>query len=188
MWGLKEDFAEKWAGNAQAGINGGSKHLFSFNEPDHDSQANMPPAKAATEHIRHMNPFAGKARIGTPSITNSGDPHQGVGWLRQWFAACGGKCAVDFVNIHIYGFDTDTFLQHLIKVHDEFKYPVWITEFNFGGSEEEVNRQLTTVIDQIENNATYSFVEAYSYFMVAEGMMVQGGSPSRYGNTFAYGP
>lgn len=187
LWGLKLDFAQTWPANAQKAIDAGSRCLFSFNEPDLASQANMSPQLAATKHIELMNPFAGKALIGSPAITNSGDPNQGVGWLKQWFDACGGQCAVDFVNIHIYGVDTKTFLDHVVKVHDMFQKPIWITEFGFGGSEAEINSQLTTVMKEIEGNPTYSFVERYAYFMVEQGILVKGDSLSTYGNTFAYG-
>lgn len=186
-WSDGKGFPATWAANAQKMIDAGSKYLFSFNEPDNDGQANMTPEHAAQAHINLMNPFAGKAQIGTPSITNSGQPDEGVRWLQRWFDACNGKCAADFVNIHIYGFDTNTFLQHLINVHNQFKKPLWVTEFAFGGSDEEVNRQLGVVIDQIENNSTFSFVHRWSYFMAAEGMMVRGNSMSKYGQTFAYG-
>jgi hypothetical protein len=185
-WGITKGFPATWASNAQKMISAGSKALFSFNEPDHSAQANLSPGQAAASHIELMNPFAGKARIGAPSITNSGSPNQGISWLRQWVNECNGRCVYDFVNIHIYGFDTNMFLQHLINVHNEFKKPVWITEFAFGGSDEEINRQLQVVIDQIENNSTFSFVENYAYFMAADGIMVKGSSMSSYGNTFAY--
>ncbi|KAK4115544.1 glycoside hydrolase family 128 protein [Canariomyces notabilis] len=187
LWGLKLDFAQTWPANAQKAIDAGSKCLFSFNEPDLGAQANLSPQVAATKHIELMNPFSGKALIGAPAITNSGDPNQGVGWLKQWFDACGGKCAVDFVNIHIYGVDTNTFLSHVRNVYATFQKPVWITEFAFDGSDDQINSQLATVIDQIENNSTYSFVQRYSYFMVQQGTMVKGNSLSTYGNTFAYG-
>jgi hypothetical protein len=168
-------------------INAGAKCLFSFNEPDNDGQAHLTPEAAAASHIELMNPFQGKARIGAPAITNSNRPNEGIPWLQRWFDACAGKCAVDFVNIHIYGVDTITFLNHLLVVHNAFNKPVWITEFAFGGSDDEVNRQLGTVLDQIDNNATFSFVERVSYFMAADGMMVKGNSMSSYGNSFAYG-
>ncbi|KAL2133351.1 hypothetical protein VTI74DRAFT_2515 [Chaetomium olivicolor] len=187
LWGLKLDFPDVWPKNAQKAIDSGSRCLFSFNEPDHPAQANMSPQLAATKHIELMNPFQGKASIGAPAITNSGEPGQGIQWLQQFFDACGGRCAVDFVNIHIYGVDTNTFLAHVRKVGELFKKPVWITEFAFGGSDSEINAQLETVIDQIETNSTYSFVERYSYFMVQDGIMVKGNSLSTYGNTFAYG-
>ncbi|KAK4226453.1 glycosyl hydrolase catalytic core-domain-containing protein [Podospora fimiseda] len=187
LWGLKLDFAQTWPANAQEAINKGSPALFSFNEPDHASQSNLSPQLAAQKHIELMNPFAGKARIASPSITNSGNPGEGIEWLKQFFEACSGKCAVDFVNIHIYGFDTATFLSHLVKVHELFGKPVWITEFAFGGSESEINSQLTTVLTALENDSKYSFVEHYAYFMAEDGMLVKGNSLSTYGNTYAYG-
>jgi len=185
-WGITKGFPATWASNAQKMINAGSKALFSFNEPDHDAQANLSPSQAAASHIELMNPFAGKAQIGAPAITNSGSPNQGIGWLKQFFRECNGRCAIDFVNIHIYGVDTNTFLQHLLNVHNEFQKPVWITEFAFSGSESEVDRQLQVVIDQIETNSTFNFVQKYAYFMAADGIMVKGNSMSSYGNTFAY--
>ncbi len=187
LWGLKLDFAQTWPGNAQKAINAGSKCLFSFNEPDLGSQANLSPQLAAQKHIELMNPFSGKALIGAPAITNSGATGQGISWLKQFFDSCGGKCAVDFVNIHIYGVDTTTFLTHLRNVHDAFNKPVWITEFAFDGSDDQINAQLKTVINEIETNPTYSFVQRYSYFMVGDGHLVKGNSVSSYGNTFAYG-
>jgi len=186
-WGTTKGFPATWAANAQKMISAGSKALFSFNEPDHKAQANLSPQQAAASHIELMNPFQGKALIGTPSITNSNLPGEGIPWLQSWFEACGGRCAADFVNIHIYGVDTRTFLNHLLQVNNLFGKPVWITEFAFGGSDDEINSQLHEVIDQIENNSTFSFVHRYSYFMAAEGIMVRGNSMSTYGNTFAYG-
>ncbi|KAL2179889.1 glycosyl hydrolase catalytic core-domain-containing protein [Thermothelomyces heterothallicus CBS 202.75] len=186
LWGIKLDFADTWPANAQKAIDAGSKCLFSFNEPELAAQANMSPQLAAQKHIELMNPFSGKARIGSPSITNGVGPNNGIGYLKQFFDACAGKCAVDFVNIHIYGVDTNTFLSHLRDVYAAFNKPVWITEFAFDGTDDEINSQLETVIDQIENNSTYSFVERYSYFMVQDGTMIKNGAPSEYGNTFAY--
>lgn len=187
MWGLKQNFAQTWPANAQKAIAAGSKSLLSFNEPDNAGQSNLSPQDAARNHINLMNPFAGQARISSPAITNSGAPGQGIQWMQQFFDACAGKCAVDFLNIHIYGVDTNTFLSHLLQVHNRFQKPVWITEFAFSGSDAEINSQLATVIDQIEHNATFSFVERYSYFMVADGSLVSGSALSAYGNTFAYG-
>lgn len=187
LWGLKLDFAETWPQNAQKAVDAGSACLFSFNEPDHPTQANMAPDLAAKKHAELMNPFEGKARIGAPAITNSGEPGQGVEWLRNWVKACDGECVFDFVNIHIYGFDTAAFLDHLIRVNEEFEKPVWITEFAFAGSDKEIDDQLGFVIDQMENNKTFSFVERFSYFMVQEGVLVKGDSMTTYGKTFAYG-
>ncbi|KAL2265665.1 hypothetical protein VTJ83DRAFT_6765 [Remersonia thermophila] len=185
LWGLKLDFADRWPANAQKAIDNGSRCLLSFNEPDHGEQANLSPQTAAQKHIELMNPFRGKARISSPAITNGGG-NMGIAWLKQWFEACGGACAVDFLSIHIYGVNPETFLQHVRNVYDTFGLPIWITEFGFDGSDEEVNKQLATVIDAIENNPEFSYVERFAYFYAADGHMVRGNSLSVYGNTYAY--
>ncbi|KAK3946165.1 glycosyl hydrolase catalytic core-domain-containing protein [Diplogelasinospora grovesii] len=188
LWGTTKGFPATWAANAQTAIDAGSKCLVSFNEPDNVGQAAMTPAAAAASHIELMNPFASKARIGTPAITNSNIAGEGIDWLKAFFSACNGKCAADFTPIHIYGVSTSVFLQHLLDVYNEFKLPVWITEFAFSGSDDEINQALSTIINQLETNSTFSFVERYSYFMVAEGSLVSSGtSLTTYGNTFAYG-
>ncbi|KAK3315309.1 glycosyl hydrolase catalytic core-domain-containing protein [Apodospora peruviana] len=188
MWSPGKGFDQTWAANAQKAIDAGSKCLLSFNEPDNDGQANMSPADAAKEHIKHMNPWAGQARIGSPAITNSGAKNQGIDWMQQFFTACEGQCAVDFVVAHAYGIDGDQFLQHLVNVHDAFQKPVWVTEFAFGGSDEQISQTLAHVISELETNPKYSFVERYAYFYAAQGSMVSGNGPNLYGNTFAYGP
>ena len=185
MWSTGKGFPNTWEANAKKMIAAGSKALFSFNEPDHEEQANMSPQAAAAAHKQYMNPFQGQARIGTPSVTNGGGS-MGLNWLQSWFTACAGGCAADFVNLHIYGVPTDQFLAHLLKANQMFNKPVWITEFGFDGSESQINDKLAHVIDQIETNATYSFVERYAYFMAAPGIMVKGDGMSAYGNTFAY--
>ncbi|KAK1827584.1 glycosyl hydrolase catalytic core-domain-containing protein [Podospora conica] len=187
MWSTGKGFPTTWEANAKKMIAAGSKALFSFNEPDHHEQANMSPQAAAAAHKQYMNPFQGQARIGTPSVTNGGDG-MGLNWLKSWFDACAGECAADFVNIHIYGVPVNVFLNHLLQAHQMFNKPVWITEFGLDGSESKVNEDLTEIIHQIETNATFSFVERYSYFMAAPNFMVKGEGMSTYGKTFAYSP
>lgn len=185
MWGTTKGFPNTWEANAKKMIAAGSKALFSFNEPDHAEQANMSPQAAAAAHKQYMNPFQGQARIGTPSVTNGGGS-MGLSWLQSWFSACGGGCAADFVNLHIYGVPPTVFLDHLLKAHQMFNKPVWITEFGFFGSDSEINSNVAEVINQIEKNSTFAFVERYAYFMAAEGIMVKGSGMSTYGNTFAF--
>lgn len=185
MWGTGKGFPNTWEANAKKMIAAGSKALFSFNEPDHAEQANLSPQAAAAAHKQYMNPFQGQARIGTPSVTNGGGS-MGLSWLQSWFSACGGGCAADFVNLHIYGVPPTVFLDHLLKAHQMFNKPVWITEFGFFGSDSEINNNVAEVINQIETNSTFAFVERYAYFMAAEGIMVKGSGTSSYGHTFAF--
>jgi hypothetical protein len=63
-----------WEANANAAIAAGSKYLLAFNEPDLSSQANMSPSQAAASYKKYMMPFAGKAKLVSPAITNGGAP------------------------------------------------------------------------------------------------------------------
>lgn len=188
LWGPGDNHVQSWASNANKAIAAGSSALLSFNEPDNAGQSNIDPATAATEHIKYMNPFQGKARISTPAITNSGTDGQGISWLTSFMSACGGKCAVDFAAVHWYSNNGDDFLSHLVAVHEAVNLPVWVTEFAPVGNEVDYNEFLATVVHELDNNPKYSFVERYSYFMVAEGQdhLVTGGQPNKLGNTFAY--
>lgn len=192
LWGEKT--LSYWATNAQAAIDAGSKYLLGPNEPDNAAQANMDPATAATFHITNMNPFASKASLGAPSITNSNVAGESVDWLKEWISACNGQCTFDFCPAHWYNTieagaeNLFTFLSEVSAACGSDK-TVWLTEFapNVDNpSDAEISAFLETVQDTLDNNATYSFVERYSYFYVADGLLVSGGAASSYGNTFAF--
>lgn len=192
LWGEKT--LSYWATNAQAAIDAGSKYLLGPNEPDNAAQANMDPATAATFHITNMNPFASKATLGAPSITNSNVAGESVDWLKEWISACDGQCTFDFCPAHWYNTieagaeNLFTFLSEVSAACGSDK-TVWLTEFapNVDSpSDAEISAFLETVQDTLDNNSTYSFVERYSYFYVADGLLVSGGAASTYGNTFAF--
>ncbi|KAJ4420730.1 hypothetical protein N0V82_004169 [Gnomoniopsis sp. IMI 355080] len=192
LWGEKT--VSYWATNAQAAIDAGSKYLLGPNEPDNAAQANMDPATAATFHITNMEPFASKATLGAPSITNSNVAGESVDWLKEWIEACDGQCTFDFCPAHWYNTieagaeDLFSFLSEVSAACGTGK-TVWLTEFapNVDSpSDAEISEFLTTVQDTLDNNSTYSFVERYSYFYVADGLLVSGGAASSYGNTFAF--
>ncbi|PVH68028.1 glycoside hydrolase family 128 protein, partial [Cadophora sp. DSE1049] len=98
LWGLGH--TQDWESNAKKAISSGSTHLLAFNEPDTDSQANLPVAAAVVGYLVHMQPFAGKAKLGSPAVTNGGG-HMGLGWLKDFLLGC-SSCTVDFVAIHWY--------------------------------------------------------------------------------------
>lgn len=192
LWGEKT--VSYWATNAQAAIDAGSKYLLGPNEPDNAAQANMAPATAATFHITNMEPFASKATLGAPSITNSNVAGESVDWLKEWISACDGQCTFSFCPAHWYNTidagaeDLFSFLSEVSAACGSDK-TVWLTEFapNVGSpTEAEISSFLTTVQDTLDNNSTYSFVERYSYFYVADGLLVSGGAATTYGNTFAF--
>lgn len=192
LWGEKT--VSTWAADAQAAIDAGSKYLLGPNEPDNAGQADMSPATAATFHITNMEPFASKATLGAPSITNSNVAGESVDWLTEWITACNGQCTFDFCPAHWYNTieagaeDLFTFLTEVSAACGSDK-TVWLTEFapNVDSpSDAEISAFLTTVQDTLDNNSTFSFVERYSYFYVADGLLVSGGAASSYGNTYAF--
>lgn len=189
LWGLKDKFEVSWPANAEQAIENGSKALLSFNEPDLDSQAHMSPSDAAENHKLYMNPFAGKARISSPSITNSGSPGMGLDWMQKFFDACNGECKVDFLALHSYGTDAPTVLNHLLDAYNRFKKPVWVTELGFDSDDDDAKttKSMEYFLDQLENNSTFSFVERFSYFMVGEGHMLKNSQLKTFAKTFAYG-
>jgi len=190
LWSPSDNHAKTWSANANAAIASGSKCLLSFNEPDNAGQANLSPQVAADKHIQYMNPFQGKERIGAPAITNSGAATQGVGWLKSFFAACGGNCAVDFIPMHWYATanSVNYFFNHLLDVHAvRPDLPVWITEFAPSGSQDEINTFLKTVMQRLDTDPQFAFVERYSYFMVSVGrLMASNTDMSPLGKTYAY--
>lgn len=190
LWSTREDFISTWDSNAQAAISAGAKNFLSFNEPDNAAQSNMDPSTAASAFIQYMNPYSGSVNIGSPAITNSGTDGEGVSWLKEWVSACGDSCEYTFCAAHWYSpADSSDFLNFVSEVYDACgNKPVWITEFAPTGADDStISSFLEEVQDALDNDSTYSFVERYAYFYVADGYLVDGSSASSYGNTFAYG-
>ncbi|KAM5382195.1 hypothetical protein ACJA88_003990 [Fusarium oxysporum] len=86
LWNDQPLHTDRFADNCAQALSDGAKAIFSFNEPDNAGQADMTPAYAAKAHVKWLNPYAGKALIGAPSISNSGLPMEGAS-----HEACGGK-------------------------------------------------------------------------------------------------
>jgi Glycosyl hydrolase catalytic core len=99
-----------------------------FNEPDLSTQSNISPTDAAAGYKTWMQPFAGKARLGAPAVTNGGSP-MGLTWLENFLNACSG-CTIDFVPIHWYDSATniDYFKSYVQQAHSTSGKPIWITE------------------------------------------------------------
>lgn len=191
LWSNREDFISTWDANAKTAISNGAKNFLGFNEPDNAGQANMDAATAAAAYIQYLTPHAGSVRLGSPAITNSGTDGEGVSWLKQWVSACNDQCSFSFCAAHWYSpASSSDFLNYVTQVHEACgtDKTVWITEFApIGADDATISSFLEEVQDALDNNSTYSFVERYSYFYVADGSLVTGTSASSYGNTFAYG-
>lgn len=179
--------ASGWDEAAEAAITAGSEYFLSFNECDNSGQCNLDAASAATSHQEYMNTYSGRVKIGTPAITNSQTTGEGIEWLTAFLEACDGACDYDFCPFHWYNTaDVDEFLSHASDVYAACGKDVWVTEFAPTGTDDEINTFLTDLMDQLDNNATYSFVTRYAYFMVATSSLVDTTALSTYGETYAY--
>ncbi|KAN0110307.1 glycoside hydrolase family 128 protein [Hyaloscypha variabilis] len=184
LWGLASSFTSGWNAAATAAIAAGSTHLMCFNEPDLSSQSNISPADAAAGFLQYMQPFAGKAQLGAPAVTNGGSP-MGLTWLGNFLDAC-TDCQIDFVCIHWYnGGDADAFMDYVDQAYTAGgNRPLWITEFQGEGDATAQNSFLETVIPQLDASPK---VARYAYFMASDGNLLSSGtSLSALGTTFAF--
>ncbi|EON63775.1 hypothetical protein W97_03003 [Coniosporium apollinis CBS 100218] len=183
LWGTNSMFTNGWAAAASSFIANGGSHLLAFNEPDHAQQANMAPAVAAAAYKAHMQPFAGKAKLGSPAVTNGGGD-MGLTWLSNFMSACSG-CTIDFVAVHWYDSvnNVEYFKNHITSAHTKTGKPVWLTEFGtIDGSDAQKADFLRKVLPWLD---AQDWIERYAYFMVSDGMMVNGGSMSAQGSAYA---
>lgn len=180
LWGVGSH-ANNWQKFADDAIASGSKHLFSFNEPDHWEQANISPQVAADGYKQYMQPYAGKAKLGAPSVTNGGG-QMGLNYLSNFLNACSG-CTIDFINVHWYnGGNTEAFKKHLQNAYEVGgKRPVWITEWQAPGSVPEQVAFLKEILPWLDSQ---DWIERYSLFMASEGLMMSGNGLSEVGKAF----
>ncbi|RFU76873.1 glycoside hydrolase [Trichoderma arundinaceum] len=189
LWSPAPDHSNGFDEQAEAALASGSKAIFSFNECDIASQANMSPADAASAHAQWLNKYSGRALIGAPSVSNSGAQGQGLSWLQSFVDACSslpGGCAYDFCNVHWYSpaSAVDTLFSHLEGASKICGgKPVVLTEFAPAGSDDEINSFLQDVLPKLD---ALDYVIGYSYFMVGTGSLLSSAtSLSSYGNTYA---
>lgn len=164
LWGVQADHTGNWIERANSAIASGSTHLLAFNEPDHNEQARVDPGTCAQAYKTHVQPFAGKARLGAPAVTNGGG-EMGLTYLRNFMNACSG-CTIDFVPIHWY--DSAGNFEYFKKHVEDAKTvaggrPLWITEFGAAGSDAEQAAFLGQALSWLESQ---DYVERYAYFWV----------------------
>ncbi|KAB8303810.1 hypothetical protein EYC80_005184 [Monilinia laxa] len=185
LWGLTSTFTGAWNAAASSAISSGTKHLMSFNEPDLSSQANLGYADAAAGYKQYMEPFAGKAKLGAPAVTNGAAP-MGLTWLKSFLSEC-SDCTIDFVCIHWYdsASNADYFKSYVQDAYTAGgNRPLWITEFQASGSTDEQNAFLDEVLPWLDAS---DMVDRYAWFMAntdAGGLMSGASALSTLGNTF----
>lgn len=188
LWGDLPVHTANWHNDAEAAISKGSKAMLSFNEPDMPSQANMAPGAAAAAHAKYFAPYKGRAQIGSPAVSNSGQAGQGISWLKDFMTACNAdsNCHVDFCAVHWYSEAqySNTLFDHLKAANDACGgKPVWLTEFAPFGSDDQISGFMRAVVPKLDS---LDYLHAYSYFMVAQNQLMSGPSLlSTIGNVYA---
>lgn len=104
-----------------------SNHLLGFNEPDAATQANM---SLDLMLLRWPKMMESGMRLGSPC------PAGNKQLLYDFIAKCDQlNYRVDFVTLHDYGEGTALqFYNNCKTLHDKTGRPVWVTEFNYGGT------------------------------------------------------
>ena len=106
----------------------GADTLLTFNEPNHDGQANLSVSKALSYWPELM---ATGLRLGSPAATTSSTLGQGS-WLQSFMSqadALGYR--VDFMAVHYYTTDPSItkFKAFLEQVYATYQRPIWVTEW-----------------------------------------------------------
>jgi hypothetical protein len=184
LWGLQTTDTQDWSSIATKAIAAGSTCLLGFNEPDYSGQANLGTAAAAAGWLTYMEPFAGKAKLVSPAVTNGGAP-MGLTWLEGFVSAC-STCTIDAIAIHWYnGGDATDFQKYIAQAYAAGgNRPVWITEFQAPSSYSAADQAtfLSTMIEWLDAS---DMVERYAYFMAATGNLLDSTtSLSTLGSTY----
>jgi len=108
---------------------------MAFNEPDgcqSGVQSCLSPQDAANAYMQYMMPFANRASLGAPAVSNGAG---GLPWLRDFLSACASLgCRIDFVPVHWYDSATNIayFQNYLNEAHDAAGgRQIWLTEVRY---------------------------------------------------------
>jgi hypothetical protein len=178
LWSNNSDLISAWSAHASAAINSGSTALLGFNEPDlcQGGSSCMDVQTSVTVWKRYMEPFAGKALLGSPAVTNAGAPN-GLTWLQNFLNTCTG-CHVDFINIHWYSnkWAGASYFKSQVQAAHAMSggRPVWITEFGLDDSDgtyttADLHAFLQQVLPWLD---AQDYVHRYAYFMDTPGMLL----------------
>lgn len=186
LWGPIPLHTEHWSANAEKAISAGSTHFMGFNEPDIIAQANLSPSAAVEAWKKYLQPYAGRVKLGSPSVCNGAEPLMGLKWLTAFLNACQG-CTIDYVTIHWYGLANDEgvqhFKDHVAKAKDAAQgREVWITEFQPNGSVEEQSNFMGKVLPWLDDPS--NGVKRYAYFQV-DGILAGEGKLTELGTRYA---
>jgi hypothetical protein len=125
------DRAGEWAADLEQS---NSNVVFTFNEPDMGSQANMDTGAACTAWKEHVLPLMSKhsdKNFVAPSVSSSEKANEGLQWLSKFMTDC-PEAVFSTVNIHWYGTPAngfEAFKKHIENVSSTTNKPFYVSEF-----------------------------------------------------------
>lgn len=146
-----------------------------------------------------MNPFAGKAILVAPAMTNAGAP-SGLTYLGNFLGNC-SDCIVDAVNVHWYSnkYAGATYFEQFINqtraMRDSYPQtkgkPIWVTEFgltNDCGSACDYNDTdiLSFLMQVMPWMDAQPDIARYAYFMDAPGILLDTAGDALSGSGVVY--
>ncbi|CZS92420.1 uncharacterized protein RAG0_02894 [Rhynchosporium agropyri] len=186
LWGNSPHHTRRWFENVNIAISHGSQHILAFNEPDicRVEGSCLSPEYAAKAYLTYIQPFKGTVYLGTPAVSNG---ENGIPWLKAFFQIC-ENCHFDFLPVHWYDSATkeEYFKLYMKEMHDTFKLPLWITEFNGSGPEYEQHIFLREVIQWSDSQ---DYIARYAWFWAIPdyqngASVLPDGSPSSLGKLY----
>lgn len=156
--------------------NNTSSHLLGFNEPDGETQANM-----SLELMLRRWPkmLESGMRLGSPAMASD------LNMLYAFMDKCDElNYRVDFVAMHDYGEGTaQAFYNKCKAIHDRTGRPIWIKEFNYGGTwtrgTPTYAQSAARIKEIIERYDKEGIIERYAIFNFDETVNNYGGPQNR---------
>jgi len=172
-WSAWNDIDAQW----QTILNNNtSSHLLGFNEPDGATQANM---SLDLMLKRWPKMLESGMRLGSPAMASD------LNLLYAFIDKCDAlNYRVDFVAMHDYGSGTaQAFYNKCKAIHDRTGRPIWIKEFNFGGTwttgTPTYEQAAARIKEIIERYDTEGIIERYAIFNFDETVNNFGGPQNR---------
>jgi hypothetical protein len=153
-----------------------SSHLLGYNEPDGDTQANMTYDQMILYWPKMLE---SGMRLGSPAVASD------LNLLYKFIDRCDAlNYRVDFVAMHDYGSGTaQAFYNKCKAIHDRTGRPIWIKEFNFGGTwttgTPTYEQAAARIKEIIERYDTEGIIERYAIFNFDETVNNFGGPQNR---------